>query len=268
MVFIPIEGNSYSLKDFFQAWFFLKQGISNHLWFLQALISVYLLFPIIKEIYDIPERKLLKLFCFIVFAFSFGNLFLNSLLNLVEFVLGLNLLKNDSFNFFPTINPFGNYYYTFFYFIAGGILSERVTNNKINVSIRVLLVSFFTALFVLFLYGVIMTASNNLVYDTVWNGYYSIMTLIMSVSTFLFFSKLTYENKKINHSLVIIGSNTLGIYLVHRFVGHVTLPYFRSLILSNSLVSNILYDFLLVLSSLLIVFILKQLPLLRKTVDI
>ncbi|MBW4449769.1 MAG: acyltransferase [Spirirestis rafaelensis WJT71-NPBG6] len=268
IIFIPIERASYSLKDFFMAWFFLKQGINNHLWFLKALISVYLLFPFIKEFYDIPERKLLKLFCFIVFVFSFGNLFLNSLFNSVKFVFGFNYLNDNAFDFFPMVNPFGNYYYAFFYFIAGGILSERVKNNKINVSTKVLLTSFFTALFVLFLYGVLMTVSSNTVYDTVWNGNYSIMTLIMSVSTFVFFSKLTYENEKINHSLAIIGPNTLGIYLVHRFVGALTIPYFRNLILSNSLVLNILYGFLLVLSSLLIVLLLKKLPLLRKMVNI
>lgn len=268
IIFIRIEGASYSFKDFFMAWFFLKQGTSEHLWFLKALISVYLLFPFIKEFYDIPERKLLKLFGFIVFVFSFGNLFLISLLNLVKFIFGFHYLSDNSFDLFPMVNPFGNYCYAFLYFIAGGILSEKVKNNKINVSTKVLLTSFFTALFVLFLYGVLMTASSNTVYDTVWNGYYSIMTLIMSASTFLLFSKLTYKNQKINYCLAIIGASTLGIYLVHRFVGAVTIPYFRNLVLSDSLLLNILYGFLLILSSLLIVLLLKKLPILRKTVDI
>jgi surface polysaccharide O-acyltransferase-like enzyme len=268
IIFIGIDNTSYSLKDFFKAWFFLKQGPNNHLWFLKTLISVYLLFPFIKEFYDIAERKLLKLFCFIVFVFSFGNLFLNSLLNLVKFIFGSNYLNDNAFDFFPMVNPFGNYYYAFFYFIVGGILSERVKNNKINVSIKVLLTSFFTALFVLFLYGVLMTVSSNTVYDTVWNGNYSIMTLIMSISTFVFFSKLTYENETINHNLAIIGPNTLGIYLVHVFVGSLSIPYFRNLFLSKSLVINIFYGFLLVLSSLLIVLLLKKLPLLKKMVKI
>lgn len=95
IIFIPIEGISYSLKEFFKAWFYLKTGTSNHLWFLQTLISVYLLFPFIKQIYDLPQRKLLKLFCLIIFIFSFGNLFLNSLINVVEFTLGFNYFKND-----------------------------------------------------------------------------------------------------------------------------------------------------------------------------
>jgi surface polysaccharide O-acyltransferase-like enzyme len=69
VVFIPIEGTSYSLKEFLKAWFYLKQGTSNHLWFLQTLISVYLIFPFLKVIYDLPQRKLLKLFSIIIFVF-------------------------------------------------------------------------------------------------------------------------------------------------------------------------------------------------------
>lgn len=267
IVFIPIEGQLYSFKDFIKAFFYLKNGISNHLWFLQTLISIYLLFPFIKEIYDSPKRKLLHLFCFIVFIFSFGNLFLNTLVNLVEFIFGFNYLKRDSFDFFPVINPFGNYYYSFFYFIVGGILSKNISNTK-NISIKLLIISFFLALFMLFLYGVMMTVSNNIFYDTVWNGYYSIMTLLMSISTFIFFSKISYKSEKINRCLVLISSNTLGIYLIHRFVGAATIPYFKDLILSSTLPVNILYGFFVMLNSLLIVLILKQVPLLRKTVDL
>lgn len=268
IVFIPIEGTLYSLKEFLKAWFYLKQGTSNHLWFLQALISVYLFFPFLKVIYDLPQRKLLKLFCLIIFVFSFGNFFLNSLINAVEFIFGFNYIKGDSFNFFPEVNPFGNYYYAFFYFILGGIVSDKVANKENNISNKVLLMIFSIALLVLFLYGVIMTKSNNVLYDTVWRGYYSIMTLVMSTSTFLFFSRLNYKNETINHYLAIIGSSTLGIYLVHRFVGATTISYFHDLILSKTLVVNLLYGCLLILSSLVIILLLKKLPFIRKTVDV
>ena len=268
IAFIPLEGQSDSLKDFIKALFYFKQGVSNHLWFLQTLISIYLLFSFIKKIYDSPQQKLLHLFCFIVFLFSFGNMFLNILVNLVEFIFGFNYFKNDSFDFFPIINPFGNYYYSFFYFIVGGILSKNISNNKIILSMKWSIISFFLALFMLFLYGLMMTVSNNVFYDTVWNGYYSIMTLVMSISTFLFFSKLSYKIEKINRFLVMISSNTLGIYLIHRFVGAATIPYFHNLILSSTLPVNILYGFFVMLNSLLIVIILKKVPLLRKTVDI
>uniref|UniRef100_B8HUX3 Acyltransferase, putative n=1 Tax=Cyanothece sp. (strain PCC 7425 / ATCC 29141) TaxID=395961 RepID=B8HUX3_CYAP4 len=87
VLFIPIHGDSYSLKEFFKAWFNeFKVGVNNHLWFLQTLISVYLIFPFMKDIYDRQQHKLTQFFCLIVFLFSFGNLFLNNLVNLTEFI--------------------------------------------------------------------------------------------------------------------------------------------------------------------------------------
>lgn len=268
IVFIPIEGSSYSLSEFFKAWFLHIKDVNNHLWFLETLISVYLLFPFIKLIYDLPQRELLKLFCIIIFVFSFGNVFLNNLLNLVEFILGVNYVKYEVLDFFSVINPFGNYYYAFFYFISGGILYERIKNDSVNISTRVLLISFFTSLFILFLYGVLMTFSDKTVYDTVWYGNSSIMTLIMSISTFLLLSRLAYKNRNINHHLTVIGSNTLGIYLVHRFLGAITISYFRGLALSNNLILNIFYGVFLVLTSLFVVLLIEKLPFLNKAVKL
>jgi surface polysaccharide O-acyltransferase-like enzyme len=267
-IFILIDGGAYSLREFLKEVFYLKADVSNHLWFLQALISVYLLFPFIKVIYDLPQRMLLTWLCAIIFVFSFGNLFLNGLLNVASFALSYEFSRHDTFDFFPIINPFGNYFYAVFYFIAGGVLAEKVRNNEINISKVVLAVSFIAASLVLFMYGILMTVSNNAVYDTVWNGNSSIMTLIMSVSTVLFFSKLDYKNEKVNRYLVAVSSGTLGIYFVHRFVGATTLPYFKSLTLSTNLLSNILYTLILMLASLLITIILNKLPVIRKLIGI
>jgi surface polysaccharide O-acyltransferase-like enzyme len=267
VIFIPL-GHSYSLKSFIIAVFYLEQDTNNHLWFLQALVSIYLLFPIIKQLYDSPQKNLLYWFSFLVFLFSFGNHFLNALVNFLEFISGLNYLKGDSLIFFPNINPFGDYSYCFFYFIIGGILSKRLSENKINPSNKLLIISFFMAWVLLFLYGIMMTISDNILYEIVWYGYYSIMTLIMSISTFILFAKINYSNKKINNYLMLMGSNTFGIYLIHRFVGAITIPHFQGLLLARSLPLNILYGFFVMLISLLIVLIIKQVPLLRKTVEL
>lgn len=166
------------------------------------------------------------------------------------------------------VNPFGNYFYAFLYFLAGGLISNRMSNNKLNISSRLLLIIFLVALVLLFLYGILMTVSNHVLYDTVWDGYYSLMTLTLATSTFLFLSKISYKNEIINRVLVMVGSNTLGIFLVHQFAGALTIPYFRSLPQSSSLIFNLLYGFCVVLGSLLIVIVVKQLPLLKKLISV
>ncbi|KAI9135305.1 acyltransferase [Acaryochloris sp. CCMEE 5410] len=273
-LFIPIDGATYSIKEFVSAWFLLKVHVSNHLWFLQALISVYLLFPVIKAVYDLEDNKLtLKILCFVVFIFSFGSLFLHTILNVAETVLGFNYINSNSFNFFPGLNPFNQYAYTYIYFILGGILSAQFSPDKIGakrtISLRKKsLFSFLLAWVSLFLYGVMTTVSSQSFYDTVWNGYYSMMTLVMSAACFYFLSSLSYGNKLLNSVFVVVGTSTFGIYLLHRFVGAVSIKYFQNIPFSTNLFPNLLYCLGVVAVTLLAVQVLKAIPLFRKTVDL
>ncbi|WP_249369731.1 acyltransferase [Acaryochloris marina] len=273
-LFIPIEGTTYSIKEFLSSWFLLKVHVSNHLWFLQALVSVYLLFPVIKAVYDLEDNKLtLKILCFVVFIFSFGSLFLHTILNVAETVLGFNYINSNSFNFFPGINPFNQYSYAYIYFILGGVLADQFSPDKIGsertISLRrISLFSFLLAWMSLFLYGVMTTVSSQSFYDTVWNGYYSMMTLVMSAACFYFLSSLSYGNKILNSVFVVVGTSTFGIYLLHRFVGAVSIKYFQNIPFSTNLVPNLLYSFCVVAVTLLAVQVLKAIPLFRRTIDL
>lgn len=273
-LFIPIEGATYSIKEFLSAWFLLKVHVSNHLWFLQALISVYLLFPVIKAVYDLEDNKLtLKIFSFVVFIFSFGSLFLHTVLNVAETVLGLNYINSNSFNFFPGINPFSQYAYAYIYFILGGVLADQFPPDKIGaektISLRrISLFSFLLAWVSLFLYGVMTTVSSQSFYDTVWNGYYSMMTLVMSAACFYLLSSLSYGNKILNSVFVVVGTSTFGIYLLHRFVGAVSIKYFQNIPFSTNLLPNLMYCLCVVAVTLLVVQVLKAIPLFKRTVDL
>ncbi len=271
-VLIPICGDTYSFVDFFRSGWYLKKTRNDHLWFLMTLISIHLLFPFIKEIYDNAKHQILYLFCSIIFIFSFGNLFVNSIANVAEYILGINYLKGDDIYLFPLINPFGNpfgnYFYSILYFILGGILSKKVSQNRVKISSTLLIAIFLVSLSMLFLYGTIMFSSNKSFYDTVWNGYFSIMTLTMSLSTFLLLSKIDYNNKKINSFLKIIGANTLGIFLVHRFFGYATFPFFCKLPHSDNIFVNIIYGLIILLLSLLLSIIIKKIPIVKRVLKI
>ncbi|MCX6216335.1 acyltransferase [Spirosoma sp.] len=257
-----------SLKSFVLDLFYLKMDVTNHLWFLQALLSVYLFYPIIKEVYEAARKEVLYWLCFTIVLFSFGNLFLNSAINVTEFLFHRNYLKEEEVNFFPFINPFGNYYFSLFYFILGGLLSKKRLTYFYKAPSWVLIGIYLLSLFILFLYGIIMTISDQKLYDTVWYGYYSVMTLAMSISVFILFSRLEYRNKIINYCLIIIGSNTLGIYLVHRFIGWFVNQLVTGNNLSGNLAISLLCAAIIVVSSLLIVLAIKKAPILKKLVSI
>lgn len=121
---------------------------------------------------------------------------------------------------------------------------------------------------VFILYGVMTTVSSQSFYDTVWNGYYSMMTLVMSAACFYFLSSLSYGNKLLNSVFVVVGTSTFGIYLLHRFVGAVSIKYFQNIPFSTNLFPNLLYCLGVVAVTLLAVQVLKAIPLFRKTVDL
>lgn len=265
--FLLLTEQSAPLKTFILDLFYLKMDVSNHLWFLQALLSVYLLYPVLKEVYESTKEGLLYWLICILFFFSFGNLFLNSVINTIEYVIHVNYLKQDELNLFPFINPFGNYYFCLFYFLIGGLLTKERFTYLYKIPAWALTVIFFLSLGLLFTYGVLMTLSDEKLYDTVWYGYYSVMTLCMSVSIYLLFSGLAYKSNALNYWLTTIGSNTLGIYFIHRFFGWLLTRLVINYSIPTNLGISLFFVALLVGSSLVIVLLLKKLPLLKRLVS-
>ena len=58
LIFMPLKNEYLSVQEvLFGAWQG-KQGWTNHLWFLQALILVYIFFPLLKAAYDTTREGL------------------------------------------------------------------------------------------------------------------------------------------------------------------------------------------------------------------
>src|SRR5467141_2314788 len=70
---IKIDGDSYSAWQFIHTVLFLKLGVNNHLWFLFALVSIYLLLPAVKVVYDHPNQRVIWWLLALIFVFSFGD---------------------------------------------------------------------------------------------------------------------------------------------------------------------------------------------------
>ena len=171
LLYIPVKHDTYTARSFFDALITWKQGRINPLWFLHTIVCFYIFFPIIKEIFDKKDNSLLKYFTVVIGIFTFGLVFLNMGVNVLQWLRGsVNLNFFD--RYIEVFNPFKGFYsYSFIYFIFGGVLFNKLKENKIklrNISvIMILLVSLTLATG----YGVIMTSSNGALYGTVWGGY-------------------------------------------------------------------------------------------------
>ncbi|MEK5081141.1 acyltransferase [Solibacillus sp. FSL W7-1436] len=264
IVLMPIFGDEYNLSEFLKALWTWKPDRINHLWYLPTLVIVFLLFPLIKEAYDKQNKKVLYYFLTVVFIFTFGNVLLNNLANIAEWVLGVNYLTGN-FNFFNIFNLFKGFYaFAIVYFIVGGLLLISLKNKVIKfrgISIVAVLI---IALTLLFLYGIVMSLSNGFYFDTVWEGYDTIMTLAVALSIFLLASKINIKNKTIAKLIKIIGSNTLGIYFIHVIIGAFFEKYYRLLPFNQNIIANLFFIVFIVLVSLSVTLLLKKVPIVRE----
>lgn len=264
-VLMPVKGDTYTAAEFAKALWNWKLYRINHMWFLQTLVCLYIFFPLIKEAYDKEEKGPLYFFFGTAFLLTFGNVLLSNLANLAEWVLGINHLQKN-FNFFNAFNVFSGFNaYSIVYFILGGWILARLQKNRLRrPGIPALTAILLAALAVLFAYGVMMSQSNGELFDTVYDGYDTVMTLAFTVCLFLLSSR--YREGRfpgMSKALQVIGSNTLGIYFVHVIVGWATVPYYQMLPFSTTLPANLVYGAAVLALSLLIVLVLKKIPVVR-----
>ncbi|NGM85247.1 acyltransferase [Paenibacillus sp. 7124] len=264
-VLIPIKGDSYTAVQFVKALLEWKQYRINHLWFLQTLVCLYILFPLIKEVYDKKEKGPLYFFFGAAFLLTFGNVFLSNLANTAEWVMKVNYLEKN-YNFFNNFNVFSGFYaFSIVYFILGGWLQAKLLKNRFRrPGSPVLTGIILTALIALLGYGLIMSQSNGDVFDTVFDGYDTLMTLIVTAGLFILSSRYQQgKSPRLSKGMEVIGSNTLGIYFIHVIVGWFTLPYYKLLPFSTNLLANLIYGAAVLILSLGVVLLLKKIPVVK-----
>lgn len=117
-------GQQVSFKDFLL--FLLGGQLGNYpagyFWFMNALISIYLVYPLVKQAFDAKDRGPLFVVGAVIFGFTVCKDTLKLLLQACGMMTGHELasLLGGLSEFYI----FGNYGYTLLYFISGGLLYE------------------------------------------------------------------------------------------------------------------------------------------------
>ena len=211
-----ISGEGFSLKDSLSAVLNWKQSYINHLWFLPALICIYLVFPLLKNTFD-TDRRIFRYFTVVVCIFTFGRTLVTEVFSVILYMFG----KDASFRqyeFFSMFDPFhGIKGYSWGYFCIGGI-AYRYKEYLLSIGARKrnLFAAVLLAINCLLLSGLYLFFNRmaGIEWDVVWDGYDTVFTLINVVCIYVLC--LNYKG----HVRIIksISCNTLGIYLIHVFV--------------------------------------------------
>lgn len=263
---MPIENNYLSLIDFVIYLLSNYEGLINHLWYMGALICIYIFFPLLKITFD-SNKKIFVYFTIICAILTFGNVFIG---NCASMMLNVFKLHNGivSSNFFSIFNPFrGINGYTFVYFCVGGLayeLKEKI--EKINKKKRILTA---TSILVfsclgLFITGILLSNISGMIWDVVWYGYDTIFTFINVVMIFVLCLSYKGENKLIRS----ISSNTLGIYFMHVIFIRLTNKYVVQIPIIATFFGCIVYAFIIMIICLIITKLLLKIPLLKELVKL
>jgi hypothetical protein len=234
---------------------------------MMAMIYIYLLLPFVKALYEKSERTYTIYLLVVIFLCTFGFALVNDIANALGYLLHSMTLKHLVLKNILWFNPFNPWFaFVLVYFVCGGLISKHL--QRFNFKSHVLLLCMLLSLVLLFLFGIMKTHIDTVVYDSVWGGHETIMTLIMSISLFLLCSKIRLENKRIIEISKTIGVNTLGIYFVHMPLGFWLTGYYYRLAISHYFLSDLLYAFFLWMLSFFISLALKQIPFVNKLVKI
>lgn len=239
---------------------------TSHLWYMGALVCLYLFFPVIKFVYD-NKRGYFYYFGIMIFIFTFINKMLAYSLSLfLDVFMGKKVVVNT--NLFASFNPVkGIYAYVFIYFFIGGLAFsfrdkiERIDKNKRNI-MAILVLTISSACFSLM--GICFSKIINTNWDFAWDGYETIFVIINTMAFFVLSLSFTKDIRIIQE----ISKNTLGIYFMQYIVIQLTRDFVKQFDFICTLSGNFLYSLIIVLFCTLISYSLRKIPILCNLVKL
>lgn len=236
----------------------------NHLWFVQMLLAIYVLVPLIRAAYDSPDVQMRR-----GLAFAMGVLLCLCVLtqDFEHVKAPLPVLRALDLTGLATVNPARNSVYgaMIVYFVLGGYLHrayDRLTGTHPLVSVSL----FFSGSLLLFAEWYAMTRRTDALYDIVYNGYNCLPTMMMASGLFIGAAKLNARLSacRLSRALHAVGANTLAVYYLHWLMGLTVLTLVNAA--QGNFLINLLKAAAMVLSGTLLGMALRRVPLLRHLV--
>ncbi len=261
-----IRGNYFSITEFITAIWSWKLGWINHLWYMGALICIYVFFPLLKNAYD-TNIRIFFYFTIICALFTIGNTSINQFGTVCTNLFLGKSISIEGYNFFNIFNPFsGIRGYSFVYFCIGGVAYHfRNEIEKISVKNRniISILGIFLSCLGLFATGCVYSQIDGSIWDVVWNGYDTIFTLINVICIYA----LSLNWKKDSRIIRTISSNTLGVYFIHSIIISSLSPHIQNYEFLLNPIFNLFFGGFILAASLVICFVLRKCPLVSRLIQ-
>lgn len=208
-----IAGEGLTLKQFLCYVFETGDGTGNYagvLWFMEGLISVYLLYPLLWRTFQEDYRS----FCFFFISLSIlvvGVSCLELLRDAIRFHTDTEVLDQ----FIGLCKRFrtesGGWF--LFYFCLGGMISHDL--DRFMEKRRIMVFAGLAAWVLSYGFAYYMSAQQGSMYDPSFN-YESAFTGVFIVAMFALALPYEASEKPFSRMLIAIGKNTFGIFVIHK----------------------------------------------------
>lgn len=230
-------------------------------WFLAALLQIYLIVPLIKNVYDSGNDGLIKYVCILLFCVSFLPRTLSHLFEIAE-------LQIMDFTVWDMYKPFGTYANQLLFFLLGGMFHRKyyIEGKKEPNIQRKCVLNFVVNVGLLYLIKGCTNGFCGEVYNGI-PGYSMIPTLFASCSLFILLSttKASGSGGEVRRR---IAENTLCIYILHLLIGRIASSLFYSYIPYRNVVVNAIKCVVLIFISVVCGEIMKKIPVVKKLTKI
>lgn len=237
----------------------ISSRYSGILWFLQNLICLYLIYPVLKVCKE-HNRKVYNYIFIVVILFTVGINLIQLFLQMISAILHMNNITQWVEKFISMYNPISNGYFIL-YFMFGSYVADNIETIKKNK--KKIYILGIVSIVIPILYGIIYSRITMYTYSSNFN--YSTI-FMMAFVLFIFTLSLNYKDKLgiISKYISFVGTNSLGVYFFHIIVLRVLSNYF----IANSFAIVLLHSLLVLIVSSFLTYIMSKIPLLKKCIKL
>lgn len=232
------------------------------LWFLQNLIMLYLIYPILKYLYDNNKQLYNYLFIIIIIS-TVGINFMNIIIDIIIKISNFEQLSLLT-SYITKFNILFNRQFLMFFMFGGYLYEKKDKFTENNIKIKYIIIGLISWM-LSFVYAYVMSRVNNKTYSNNFN--YSsifmifIMTGIFAVTNFYIDKGCLY-----NKIITSISKNSLGIYLIHKIIIDIMNVYLP--ILNTTFMLRMAKVALVLIISWCITLILNKIPKIKELVKL
>lgn len=259
----------------------LPEIINGHLWFIEALLAVYLVYPVFRLAYEAGKTKGgiggRALLWFFAAAALFCTDGLYSLEILGDMLRRAGISFGLSFQSLTVFQPFGKYGNMLGFFLLGALLDgcgkgTSETRSGRAHPVQRLLGCCMLAVGLAALWGVKWFLSGRPEWDglLLQEGYRHVPVILMAVGLFLLCRDIRIRTAWLAAAVEALASRTLGIFYVHWLMGWLLVNPLAAWFMTHGIAfgvwTNVLKNIVLMVPAFLVTLILERVPVVRKMV--